>query len=280
MPSIGDEFDGKQIVMMPSAHLHSSSVYPAVRMRALRGLGQTCYGPSGQISCPSTIPSPYAVGGQCVAPSGSGPGGTTSSQKIGAYAGAASSIGAGILELSPATGPAAPFVALAGALVALATGLGIGHGCGSSCIEATEVVNYAECVMALNLQTYLGMACPRSAAAQAAALQVFNSAWSYIVQSCTAIGGAGGSEQNCIAPRNRGGQYDYFASFYDPINNDTCVSADAAPVNATTGAPAANQDEANSSAVSAVTTATGLSSSSMLPLLLIVGGALLFGGVL
>jgi len=248
-------------------------------MRALRGLG-TCYGPSGIESCPSTIPSPYAVGGQCVAPSGSGSPGGTVSQKVGAYASAGGSIAAGILELSPVTGPAAPFVALAGALVALATGMGIGHGCGSSCIEATDVVNYAECVMALNLQTYLGLPCPRSAVANAAALQVYNSAWAYIVQSCTAIGGTGGSQQNCIAPRNRGGKYDYFASFYDPIANDTCVSADANPVNAVTGNPASSQNEANSSAAAAVTAASGLSSTSMLPLLLIVGAVLFVSGVL
>jgi len=248
-----------------------SPVHPAVRMRALRGLGQTCYGPSGTVPCPSTIPSPYSEGGVCPTPPNAPSGPNPVSTGI-------TAAGSGLITASAFTGPAAPFVALAGILTSALGSLGIGVGCGNSCIEASDVVNYAECVMAQNLETYLGMPCPRSQAAQAAALQVFTSAWAYIVQSCSAIGGTGGSEQNCIAPRTRGGKYDYWANFYDPINNDTCVSADSSPVNAVTGNPASSQDEANTSAVAAVNSALGLSSSSVLPLVLIAAVVLLLSG--
>src|SRR5260370_32861951 len=48
-------------------------------------------------------------------------------------------VGAGILASAPLTGPAAPFVALGGAIVTLLGKFGVGTGCGDPCVKAAQV---------------------------------------------------------------------------------------------------------------------------------------------
>jgi len=275
-------------------------VHPVIIGRALRGLGQVACTPGATGYPPSNSPwvnfGTTSVGGTASAiasaptsesdcASGSFVSSTSTQQtaaKTGSMVSGASSVGASLLALSPVTGPAAPFVAIAGALAAFATGvLHIGQGCGATCINATEVANYTECIMAANLNTYMNTPAPRYASAQAAALAVFNSAWQYLVQGCGEVGGSAGS--NCVSQRNRGGEYDDWASFYDPINNDPCVIADPTPVDAVTGATT-TVEGAVSSATNAITSTlsgilgTSSSSSILLPLIIIAGVALLLGG--
>ena len=200
------------------------------------------------------------------------------SAKLGAEISAGTNVAAAV------SGPAAPFVMIAGDLAAFAVGtLHIGQGCGASCINATEVANYVECVMGATLNLYMNQPAPRYASAQAAALSVFNSAWNYLVQGCGAVSSAAGSPgQRCITERNRGGKYDDWHTYYDPIANDPCVIPDPSPINAVTGA-ATTAEDAVSSAVSAIagifSGITGGSSSLLVPAL-IVGAMILLGGSL
>ena len=99
------------------------------------------------------------------------------------------------------------------------------------------------------------------------------------MQACNnpALGSAG---INCIKDRQRGGKYDFFAMFYDPIATDPAPAANAlaaaqaaAAAPATTAASSANPID---SAVSSITASTGLSP--MVLGLLLIGGALLMVG--
>jgi hypothetical protein len=57
--------------------------------------------------------------------------------KAGEVTGGVVSTSAAVLALAPATGPAAPFVAAAGAIIALISSF-IGGGCGNACVEAAQ----------------------------------------------------------------------------------------------------------------------------------------------
>jgi len=212
--------------------------------------------------------------GQCLNVNTGQPGSPTGSvsKETGAVVSAASSITASLLALSPATGPAAPFVAIAGALASFVTGvLGIGKGCGESCITATEFANYFGCLIQVNLYTYLSLPVPRTTAQQAAALTVYDAAWQYLVQACGTVSGSAG--QNCVSDRAAGGKYDS-TGYRAVIANDPCVCSDPTPVDSVTGA-ATTAEGAVSSAVAAVSSATGLSTSIVTPLLLVAGLLLL-----
>ena len=91
---------------------------------------------------------------------------------------------------------------------------------------------------------------------QATALNTFTTAWAQLLQLCDnpSLGSAG---INCIADRQRGGKWDWWAYYYDPIKNDPEVIPDpvASAVSSVTGAVSSSVD----SAVSSISTATGLS---------------------
>ena len=59
---------------------------------------------------------------------------------------------------------------------------------------------------------------------QQGAIAQLNQLWQYLVAHCQAVGGRGG--QGCIADRQRGGKYDFFAMNVDPIANDSAVVPD------------------------------------------------------
>ncbi len=83
----------------------------------------------------------------------------------------------------------------------------------------TEIVNELEPLLKANLEGY--RAGPRTRASQAAALANFDSAWAYLSseQACgnPAMGNPG---RACIADRQRGGRWDWFAYYRDPIAQD------------------------------------------------------------
>ena len=186
-----------------------------------------------------------------------------------------SSIASGLLSAAPFTGPAAPFVAAAGAAAALLAAMGVGSGCGQTCVISTKYANQAEAVLKQNLQTYLAQR-PRYYSAQQAALGVFNAVWNDMVAQCSnpSLGNAG---VRCITDRQSGacksewmtnGQcWNWWIGYHDPIANDGTVQPDPTPT--------------VSSTVSDLTSSLGLQPgsavSSLLPLALV--GALVIWAV-
>jgi hypothetical protein len=162
----------------------------------------------------------------------------------------AKSVGQALVYAAPFTGPAAPFVALAGEITQLLSQLF--GGCGQTCILASNDANAVEQKLIQNLNMYLAIPAPRAASAQAAALANFDQVWNTLVQACGQIGGPAGD--NCIADRHAGsckwkaspggweadGKYvpagpagsgstcwNWFAGYRDPIANDPHVVPDA-----------------------------------------------------
>ncbi len=157
-------------------------------------------------------------------------------------------VGSSLLAAAPLTGPAAPFLAAAGALTSL---IGSFFHPDMTKIEATNIVNKIE---AEYLKPYLAawQALPanqKTQSAQAAAENVFHTAWNAVVQACSApaLGTAG---VNCIGDRQRGSTkgYDWFALYLDPIALDTSVVPDPTP----------SMDQSISTLSQSVSSATGI----------------------
>lgn len=148
-------------------------------------------------------------------------------------------IGTALMTAAPFTGIAAPFLIVAGAAAEVMGAIGIGKGCGQTCIAATDFANQAENILRQNLNTYMAQS-PRYQSAQTAALNIFDQVWAALisVQACgnPALGDAG---KRCISDRQRGsckyrgadGQcWNWFVGYRDPIANDSSVIPD--PVSA------------------------------------------------
>ena len=150
------------------------------------------------------------------------------------------------------------------------------HGCGETCIQATQIANNVESALKKNLETYQS-APVHYASLQAAALNNFDTVWNALVQACSnpALGAAG---KRCISERQRGGVApwcpnaghtgcDWFALYRDPIANDPHVVADPASA-------AQASSDISAAGGTAGTAGTVAGGSSMLPLL--IGGGLIF----
>jgi hypothetical protein len=178
-------------------------------------------------------------------------------------------IGGGLLAAAPFAGPAAPFVALAGALTSIIGGL---FKPDLTKIEATAIVNQVEAqALRPTLQQWESLTpAQKTPAAQAAALQVVDQALTAVQQGCSnpALGTAG---QNCISERlvhggsapwcPTGTGCDWVTLYRDPIANDPTVSSQTA-------------GGILSSAESAVSSLTGGGGTNWLPIILIAGLAL------
>jgi hypothetical protein len=157
-------------------------------------------------------------------------------------------IQAGIMAAAPFTGPAAPFVLMAAQMIGpIAAQF---KGCGQTCKDATTIANNAE--DAANKLLDQWNATPvKYKSIQQAYLAAQADVWNYISGSCQKIGGQGG--QQCIADRQRGGKFDFFIHYVDPVANETDIVPD--PPSTATGT-------------------SGMSSSvAGLPMPLILGGA-------
>jgi len=134
-----------------------------------------------------------------------------------------SGAGASLLSAAPLTGPAAPFVAVAGSIAEFLGAMGIGSGCGQTCVVSSNYANQAELLLKQNLGTYQALSAPRCIQAQSAAEQNFTTVWGDLEQQCSNpnLGDAG---YRCIADRARGGKFDWFVRYYDPIAQDTAVT--------------------------------------------------------
>lgn len=90
-------------------------------------------------------------------------------------------------------------------------------------VATTEIVNKIEPLLAENRDGYLSG--PRTVSSQAQALENFKAGWQYILDNCGApVMGTPG--KNCISERSPGGQWDWWAYYYDPIAEDTEVKKD------------------------------------------------------
>lgn len=115
----------------------------------------------------------------------------------------------------------------------------------------TEWVNQmAADVMTPNVQAWQALAPEeKTPAAQRYAEEVFNQGWNQIVGLCSnpQLGSAG---TNCLKDRQRGGKWDWFVYFYDPIAKDPQVAANIAAAKQA-AADAASQSADNSTPGSA-----------------------------
>ena len=188
---------------------------------------------------------------------------------------------AAILALSPATGPLAPFVAAGAAVVGLLAAMGVGSGCGQSCVLSSQYANQAEAALAQNIQAYFSIPAPRDSASQTAAENLYMQVWNDLQAQCgnPSLGSAG---KKCISDRQAGactwkqttdspllsipgepqpGEcWNWFSGYYQPIVNDP----DVAPATVATSAE---------SLASGLLSSAGLSSSYAVPLL--IGAAVL-----
>lgn len=181
--------------------------------------------------------------------------------------------GAALLTAAPFTGPAAPFVAAAGVIADLLASMGVGSGCGQTCVLSTEYANQADAALQQNIQTYFSLPVPRDPAARAAALQNFQTLWNDFVTQASnpSLGSAG---QNAISERQAGGCqwkqpassvppwgtppagacWNWWNGYHDPIANDPNVAAPTVASTVETGASSVE------SVGTAATTALGISS--------------------
>lgn len=115
---------------------------------------------------------------------------------LGAAGGAAAATG-GLVTAAGLAPLAGPIGLAVGAVLALLGILGVGGGCGESCIAASNDANSVEAALKANLQAFLS-----GQIDQATALGNFNALWLQLQQLCAQIGGSAG--QNCISDRQEG----------------------------------------------------------------------------
>lgn len=214
---------------------------------------------------------------------------------------------ASIQQITAAVGTAASMIPVAGPFIAAAASIAVSieslfKGCGQTCIEATQIANQVGDLLSTNAHNYVSSPV-RTKSMQTAALQVFDNAWSQLVNACgnPQLGQPG---QDCISQRQAGGCkwksspggwtvnadgtctytwagpvnsgntcWNYFVGMRDPIATDPCVIPDPSPFSSSTAA--ASTGSGSSQLLSPST----LASSVPLPLLLIGGGVLVLMAV-
>jgi len=96
-------------------------------------------------------------------------------------------------------------------------------------VATTQIVDQVEPLLQKNLDGYLNG--PRNRAAQAQAIQNFEAGWRFVVEQCQ-IPEMGSPGQRCVSERQRGGQWDWFRLYLDPIADDPDVKEDPAAAGA------------------------------------------------
>lgn len=172
-------------VMLPPAMLDRNSIRTMGGLRALRGLGQSSTDglSASQITAVSNSTATIAS--------------TVASNEPPSEM-AENAAAAALSAAAVVTPPPANVILLAAAGVAkILAALGVGEGCGETCIQATSIVNNAEPSFLANLQQY-----ENGQVTQAQAISTYNSLWQAMVVSCSAISGSAG--QDCISDRQEG----------------------------------------------------------------------------
>jgi hypothetical protein len=159
-----------------------------------------------------------------------------------AIAGSAPIIGGALIAAGMVTGPVG--MAITGAITLGSYIAQAFAGCGQTCVQATAIVNQIEPYLKQNVANYLNIPTPRPKSAQTACLGVFTNAWNQVVAACgnAALGSAG---QRCISDRQRGGKWDWFSYYYDPIANDSSVYDDSVTGTLSTTASSLTTSAAN-----------------------------------
>lgn len=206
-------------------------VYP------LSGLGQT------------SITSVQAITGiskGAVQISGTASSGLPISTKVESSVAAGLATASGFLATNPATAPIALILLGAAAVADFLGVLGIGSGCGQTCVLSSQYADKASAILDQNIHTYFSIPAPRSASVQSSTLIVFDSVWNDLVQQCSnpALGDAG---RRCITDRQAGACtwhqtadkvppwgtpaagacWNWFNGYRDPIASDPNVISDA-----------------------------------------------------
>jgi len=183
-----------------------------------------------------------------------------------------SAAGGVLLSAAPFAGPAAPFFAIAGGIAEFLGAMGVGSGCGSTCVLSAQYANQAEALLQQNIAAYFAIASPRPLSAQTAALANFSTVWNDFVQQChnPALGSQG---QTAISERQAGSCawkqpaasvppwgvppagacWNWWAGYHDPISSDSDVYDDSV------GAAVSNAAAAASSTLSSSASGSGLS---------------------
>jgi hypothetical protein len=106
-----------------------------------------------------------------------------------------------------------------------------GRQAGRQKLQATAFVEQVEPLLVMNLEGFLSSP---SREHQAAVLKDFDEAWQELRAACgdAALGDAG---RRCISERARGGRFDWFAAYRDPVANFSFPAA--APAVAVSPAP-------------------------------------------
>lgn len=115
--------------------------------------------------------------------------------------------------------------AAVGAVTALVGGwLGANKQTAMQKVNTTHIVDSAEPLLKQNLAAW--QSSDKTVSEQAQLLANFNDIWNRVVQACNdPANGDPGSW--CIHDRQRGGKWDWFSYYYDPIANDPSVKPDA-----------------------------------------------------
>jgi hypothetical protein len=185
------------------------------------------------------------------------------------------SLATSLAAAAPLSGPAAPFLLAAAGIAKALAALGVGAGCGQSCVITSDAANEYGNIMQQNILAYFAQTPPRTTTSQTAALQVFDTAWADMVAACNQVGGSAG--QNCVSERQEGacqwkqttdspllvvpgepqpGEcWNYYNGMRDPIANDTDVIVYSA------------SDSTVTSDVGSVLSSVGISSTYAVPLL-------------
>ena len=126
--------------------------------------------------------------------------------RSGATSVAFNAAGTTLLSLAPTAGPAAPWVAAAGAIAMLGGQIArMFDGCGPTCVQSTEFANQFGATLDQIKSTYWSAPAPRPRSLQAATLEAIDNAINWLRQACSdpSLGSAG---QRCISERMvRGG---------------------------------------------------------------------------
>lgn len=131
---------------------------------------------------------------------------------------------AGVLSVIPGAQIAAPFVALAGAISQFFFKPDLNK------IATTKIVDQVEVYMKQNLANWEQLEPnQKTTVNQQAALNIFSQLWQQVQGQCgnPSYGSAG---VNCIGDRQRGGKWDWFKYYYDPIANDPNVNVSVSPI--------------------------------------------------
>lgn len=137
----------------------------------------------------------------------------------GAIGGAASGVSTGLAVAAAAGGPIG--AAVGAAIFGLSALFGGIFGTSKIGIEkqrGTQLVNEAEPLLVANVQKY--QASQHTIADQTDALAYFDSVWAQVVAGCQ----QNSPDRNeCYTDRQRGGKFDWFARYRDPIAKDANV---------------------------------------------------------